>query len=234
MAQEAVVGFDCSNKLQDILTDIRPHSISIKLLSEAEVFPQQEELEFTYRRVSTGELISLKFPFNNPKKEDDFTTQIKLEFDENESINKIIMKFDVEHLIIVGISLYTNTNKTYYLPLAQTATFASLGRATEEHTINIEEDDVLLGFFGNFVQKKDNGRLYIGGFGAHILKSPKDNNQQEDDKEEELPLPNSEWNQGRIQILVDHCADCANHKTTTWHEEAVDALMFSYSKLSNF
>lgn len=40
------------------------------------------------------------------------------------------------------------------------------------------------------------------------------------EENEVLPVPLETWNQGRFQIIINHCTQCSTHQTTTWHEEA--------------
>ena len=57
-----------------------------------------------------------------------------------------------------------------------------------------------------------------------MLKKENVLNEEGIDEEYVLAIPDlkPDWNEGRIQIVINRCAECIKHKSTTSHEEAVN------------
>jgi len=102
------------------------------------------------------------------------------------------------------------------------------------------EDKQILGFYGAF-------REDLVGFGVYVRErvvipaekleehSPEKKKDEvvmcNEDTDEEyiisIPQLDPHWNEGRIQIIINRCSDCAQHRNTTSHEEADFAMKFN-------
>lgn len=102
------------------------------------------------------------------------------------------------------------------------------------------EDKQILGFYGAF-------REDLVGFGVYVrervvIPAEKPGEHSPEKKKDEVVMCNEDtdeeyiisipqldphWNEGRIQIIINRCSDCAQHRNTTSHEEADFAMKFN-------
>ncbi|EAR94166.2 concanavalin A-like lectin/glucanase family protein (macronuclear) [Tetrahymena thermophila SB210] len=58
------------------------------------------------------------------------------------------------------------------------------------------------------------------GSGTNTIQSPNNHSGRKYTNYQDYPIICNQWNQGKFQVIVNHCTNCENHQTTTWHEEA--------------
>ena len=91
----------------------------------------------------------------------------------------------------------------------------------ETHVLQCPESDVIIGLLFSIIKNQD--KSFLGGLGISMVRKLVENKEDE----EQMPLPAEAWNQGRFQLVVNHCVFCSKHQTTTWHEEADFAEKFN-------
>jgi len=180
------------------------------------------ELTIGYSRAfEEKEILNNKYSFDNHNEKfsegDLIRSEIKLK--PHEYINKVELVFTKETKFLHSATFYlqNSSKKTFHFLFDEKGMefkpFPSEGFETK--VMQCAESEIIIGFSGSFIKNQD--KNFMGGFGITKIKKPIENNKED---EEQLPSAMENWNQGRFQLIVNHCAFCSKHQTTTWHEEA--------------
>ena len=142
-------------------------------------------------------------------------------FDDNEVINHFEVRSSLADETILEIIMKTDTGNSYVLSLTNSAIennyhYQQIGCGAEE-------------FFPIFYLQTGiiDQLCYLMGFGSYARYDVIYQQYKQkliDEELAELPNVKDDWLFGKFQLVINHCSDCENHQTTTWHDEAVRIL----------
>ena len=180
------------------------------------------ELSIGYAHINDDkEFLNSKYSFENHNEKfaegDLIRSEIRLKPQEHITKVDLIFTKDSKFLHSATFTLNNSTKKTFHFLFDEKGMefkpFPPEGFETK--TLQCIDTEVIVGFFGSLIKNQD--KNFLGGFGVTKIRKPVENVKED---EEQLPAAMESWNQGRFQLIINHCAFCSKHQTTTWHEEA--------------
>lgn len=227
LSQEKEICFDSLSKLEheEQLSELRLSSFSYFYNKETR---RPYEIHIGYARVfEENEVFVDKYSFDNhPQKiSDTDLIRSELRLGPQDTIAEIELLFTkaTKFLLSASFLLQSGAVKPFnFLFDDKGEEFKPFPLEDKEKLVlKCPENHVVIGILGSFIKNQDQN--FLGGLGVRTIRKPAEKREEE----EQLPSPIENWNQGHFQIIINHCAFCSKHQTTTWHEEADFAEAFN-------
>lgn len=226
-SQQSEICIDSLSKFsnEDQLSDLRLSSISYYFNKETR---SPYELVIGYARAfDENELLVNRYSFENHQEKFSEGDLIRMDLNlkPHEYITKIVLNFTKDSKFLHSATfILQNNSKHNFSFLFDEKGLEFKPFPSEDFEIcelECNESEIIIGFLASFIKNQE--KNFLGGLGIRKIRKPIEKREDE----EQLPAPIESWNQAHFQLIINHCAFCLKHQTTTWHEEADFAEKFN-------